>query len=225
MKKLTLFLIIIFCSCESHPQTFHKIGFRGGLIFTGMATSSEASVFSDSASFLNFLSYEFGVYAEMFNSKHFCLSTEFHYRVKGERNPNFNKVIRPVTLNNGQYYEYRYLSDRFHYISLQILPRYRIAITHTDENLYLFGGGVLDLLIYNTNSGDNETVDDIKNFKLDFGATAGIGIELMNFLTFEFRYEHSFRGPYELSYGDKTVTRSYNSLIFLTGISFNKLKL
>jgi hypothetical protein len=222
MKTLFVIIFIIITSNFVASQHISKYGIKAGLIFTGMTTSNESSVFVDSAAFLNFLSFEAGIYAEIFNTRKFCLSAELHYSIKGERNPNFNTVLIPVTLSNGQYYEYKYLSDRFHYISFQLLPRYRLVITPSGENLYVLGGGKIDLLIHNTNSGDNKTVE-INNFKLDFGVTTGLGIELMNFLNFEFRFEHSFRGPYKFSYGDKTVTRTFNSIIFFTGVSFNKL--
>lgn len=222
MNARILILCCLLIASVSFSQTLSKYGVKGGLIFTGMETANISSVFADSSAFLNFLSFDFGVYAEMFNSKKFCISAELHYSVKGERNPNFNKLLVPITSENHPYYEYQYLSDRFHFLSIQLLPKYRFVITPSGENIYVIGGGKIDMLVKNNNSGDNKEIKGINNFRFDFGVTAGLGIEVMNFLSFEFRYERSLRGPYEILYGDKTVTRTFNSVMFLTGISFRK---
>ncbi|RPI13350.1 MAG: PorT family protein [Ignavibacteriae bacterium] len=223
MCKFSILIFVLFTLVSSvHSQTENKFGIKAGCIFTGISTSNDdKNLFYDSSTFLNHLNYTVGFYKEWFNTEKFCLSTELIYSTKGDINV-FVKLVKDVSTNQGEFYESYYVSNRFQYLSLQLLPRYRIVLAPKSENMYIFGGPSLDLLVNNYISDDRTDFKKIDNMKLELGAVIGLGVELMNFLTFEFRFDHNFTGPYTISYGDKTIARRYSSAVFYTGISFNK---
>jgi hypothetical protein len=91
---------------------------------------------------------------EFLNSEKFCLSAEFHFTRKGERNPNHLAIVETINTSQGLMYDYKYLTDRFYYLSLQLLPKYRFVVTPTKDNIYLISGPKFDLIISNTNSAN-----------------------------------------------------------------------
>ena len=204
-------------------QTHNKIGIRTGVLISGMSSdNSKDMVFTDTSSAFTYVSFDIGIYKEWFDTKRFCISTEVHYLIKGEQNPAHSLIVTPIKTSQGDVYEYRYIPDRFQYLSFQIFPRFRIIVTPTGENIYLFAGPTFDLLLNNTNSDFPDQKVPLSNSKLTFSGSIGAGSEILDFLSCEIRYDHSFIGPYSITYGNQTVPRRHNAIIFLAGISFNK---
>lgn len=222
MNKIIYFFIIMILASPLSSQVIHNWGIKGGLLFSGFTTDSDDKVFTDSSHFVNFLSYDIGLYAEMFNSKKFSVSAELHYNTKGERNPNFVSVITVSPSSQGDEYSYKYLSDRFHYISLQILPRYKFIITKEDV-LYIFGGPSYDYRISNTNSEHPNSTLEAGKSGGEIAGIIGLGGEFLRIATFEFRFQHNFTPTYTFRYGDKKVGRTSNSIIFQFGVSLKKI--
>jgi hypothetical protein len=215
-------LSIIFSNL-SYCQTHNKIGLKAGILISGISSNnSNGIILADSSSAFSFVSMDIGIFKEWFDSKRFCISTELHYLTKGEQNPEYNRIVTPVKTSQGEIYEYRYLPDRFKYLSLQIFPRYRIILTSSGENIYIFGGPTIDFLLENSSSVFPDEVVPLENSKLTFGGTIGAGSEILDFLSCEIKYDHSFTGPYNIKYGDITIHRRHNTLLLLVGVSFNK---
>lgn len=223
-SKIVFMLVSIFLLNQAaYGQILYNYGLKGGVTLSGISSTNESIITTNNSFFVNFLSYDFGIYAELLNSKKFCVSAEVHYIARGNDNPNFNKIIYVEQSNGENIFKSKFLNDRFQYISFQVLPKYRFVITPSGENLYVFGGPRIEFLTGNSNSGGFTNTMDLKSFRTDFGATLGLGAELINFLILEFRFEHNFRGPYTFSYGDKTASLLHNSFSFLTGIAINKI--
>lgn len=222
IKKLLVILTVLFTVHNIQSQTPDKFGIRAGIIFTGISTSNDdKNLFYDSSAFLSHLNFTVSVYKEWFTKKKFSISTELIYSVVGDKNV-LVKYLKPVPTNQGEFYEESYITNRFQYLSLHILPRYRFVVTPSGENMYVYAGPTADMLIGNYSSENFENVYELDNFKMTFGGAFGLGLELMDFLTFEFKLLHSFTGPYNIKYGDKTISRRYTSAVFYTGVSFNK---
>ncbi len=222
IKKILILVILIFIVNSSYSQTFTKFGLKCGLIFNGISTENDQAKVVGENAFFNFLSYNFGMYGEFFNTRRFCLSSEIHFTLKGERNPNFIGVVQTQNSNQHTLYEFKYLSDRFYYLRFQLLPRFRFLLTTSNENIYVLGGPTFDYMFANSNSGDAKNIKDIENSRLEFGALFGVGIEMWDIVSFEFRVEHTFSSLYTISYSNNNITRHHNALLFLTGLNLKK---
>lgn len=225
MKKVYILIFTIFFLhvITSSSQILGKYGIKAGLVFNGISTGNDISVFTDSSAYLNFLAFDIGIYAELFNTKNFCVSTELHYLVRGEQNPNFIKILTRIPPAYLEIYEYKYLSDRFNYLSFQILPRYILNLTQRNK-LFAFAGPRFELRIGNSNSGidDDSKIFEMSNYKLETGGSIGFGGEMLDVFSFEFRYDYNFSNIYGLSYRNNIVYRKHNSLTFLLGLSLSK---
>ena len=220
--KIIIIIIFLFPVSQIYSQTLYKFGIKGGLNFSGLSTSDDAkNVFYDSSAVFNLLTFDIGIFAELFNFQRFCVSAELHYLTKVENNPNLNKQLILNSSNHGEFYSYEYLSDRLHYLSLQLLPRYRFVITDEDE-LYFMGGPEFDYLTGYSNS-ENDNIIAMKNGTISAGGILGFGGEYHELITFDFKYEHDFTNTYKISYGDKSVSRKSSSISFVAGISLSNL--
>lgn len=152
----------------------------------------------------------------MFNNERYCVAIELHYISKGENPDESYKVQVPVNPNLGEIYNFKNASDRFTYISLQVLPRYRFGLTQEDK-LYFLLGPHLDYRISNHYS-DNVNEYSFTNSNFELGFTGGIGGEVRDLLNFEFRCGYDISGTYKVSYGSTTVTRHDISISFLVGV-------
>jgi hypothetical protein len=222
LKIITMFVLLAaLCPRENYSQVINKFGIKGGLIISKLTLSENVS---DAFSYepereYKFLSMDVGIYAEMFDSRFFCISTELHYNIKGEEAYQDFEILQPNTQADG--FEYRKVSDRFHYVSLQILPRWKYLV-NTQDKLYLFGGPRIDLRVANSKSGGKEDIK-LSNNVIEPGFTVGIGNEIWDLLTIELRYEMNFTSVYKVSYGNTSVSRKNNSFTLLAGLSLKKL--
>lgn len=227
IKYIFLISILAF-NFNLFSQTPNKYGIRAGVVFNGIQSiGNQNSIFQYTDAFYNSFSYDIGAYKEWTFSKEFCVSTELHYIQKGETNENlkltFITATEPwIVVQNWS------LPDRFNYISAQILPRFMFAHTnamlHSSDVwfMYVFGGPTFNMLVSNSNSKVSDKIIPVKNGRVEIGAMIGFGSELLDFLTFEFRAEHVFNGPYSVVFPDYTVTRVHNSVYFLVGFAINK---
>lgn len=222
MSKYFLFITLLFCVLVStYSQTPNKYGIKGGVVFTGIINSgNDNNLFFEPYIVSDYVNFSAGIYKEWFNTRKFCLSTELIYSIKGDHDDTL-KYYEPVQTIHGTMYEMNYVSNRYQYLSLLFLPRYKFAITPSGENMFICGGPGAELLIGSYFSGDNENVHKLEKYSASFIAAAGFGVELMDFLFLEFRVTHSFSGPYKLKFINQTVSRSYTSASFYTGVSFN----
>ncbi len=217
---ILLFLVLV--NVHSSSQALSRLGVKTGILFSGLTSGDDNQFFDSDISIVNFISYDIGFFAEMFTSKTFTLSAELHYNLKGERNQNFIKVITKEESQQGTIYSLKYMSDRFHYISLQVLPRYHFVLSR-NETLFLQGGPCLDYLIGNSNSEHDNTLP-VKNSNFEFAAIAGFGATVNNWLILDFRFQHNFTPTYTFSYGNEKLSRYNNSAVFLVGFVLKSFK-
>ncbi len=222
IRILSTSCIIIFLALNfsrSDAQLINKFGVKGGVILSGMMSSGYIPVImqnqSDNA--YHFLTFDAGVFVEWFDSKHFCLSTELHYNIKGEQKENPFKLLYLAA--NGEY-KYGSVSDRFQYLSFQLLPKWKFIVTQED-NVYLFLGPKFD---YRVGAYNADTDEDIKvsSGKMETGFAIGFGNEVWDIFRVDFKYEQSFSSVYNITYGPTTVSRRNASFVVLLGISFKK---
>ncbi|RPI13348.1 MAG: PorT family protein [Ignavibacteriae bacterium] len=220
-RVINILLVLFLTSAVFYSQEENKFGIKAGLVFSGMTKFNNDDVIkmTDEPSFFSFVGMDFGFYRQWFTTRAFSLSTEVHYNVKGEKNIN---LIALEPGSSGATFERKYLSNRFHYISFFLLPRYKFIRSGAGDNFYFFGGPSFDFLISNYYSVDNEPNLQVKNFGFGYGAEIGFGVEFMA-VTCEFIYNHSFTGPYTFSYGSGKSRREYNSLEFIAGVALNSL--
>jgi len=218
---ITIFLLLTFCSAGINSQVINKFGIKGGLIISKLTLSeyiSDAFSYEPEREY-KFLSMDVGIYAELFDSRFFCISTELHYNIKGEEAYQDFEILQPNKQADG--FEYLTVSDRFHYLSLQLLPRWKYLVNSQDK-LYLFAGPRIDLRVANSKSGGKEDIK-LSNNVIEPGLTVGIGNEIWDLLTIELRYEMNFTSVYKVSYGSTSISRKNNSFTLLAGLSLKKL--
>jgi hypothetical protein len=224
-------ILILNFNFNLYSQTPNKYGIKAGLILTGIQSiNNPDNVIEYQNAFYNFFSYDFGIYKEWTFSRMFGVSTELHYILKGESRQDLKLSIITAT-QPFIVVENNYIPDRFNYISAQLLPRIMFAQSNKVRNsndvwfLYLFGGPTFNMLLSSSSSnasGSSNTIP-LKKGKIEVGAMLGLGSEMFDFLSIEFRMEHIFNGPFNVVYPDYTLTRVHNSLYFLVGFAFNKL--
>lgn len=227
-KKLIRYMLlclILFLPASASSQLVNKFGVKGGAILTHISTPFETndalkSIFENQTDAKYFLNFDIGVFAEIFDKPKFGVSVELHYNTKGESNYKTLKLLYPVENTSG-HYKYQGVSDRFHYLSFQVLPRWRFELNSNDK-LYFFGGPKVDFLIGNNNS-DNLNEVHFDNFNPEFGLIAGIGNEVNDVFFLELKYEYSLSSIYTLNYGSESYGRKNSSFLLLMGVSFKKL--
>ncbi|HMT12403.1 MAG TPA: outer membrane beta-barrel protein, partial [Ignavibacteria bacterium] len=218
--SILLMVIVLFvCSHSVQSQFIDKFGIKAGAIYTGLSSPYDRNktlteIFEKQSNAGSLLSYDLGIFAELFNKPRFCVSMEVHYCVKGESNFNQVKLLSPDE-NHPGYYSYRGFSDRFQYLSLQVLPRWRFELNSSDK-IYLFMGPKLDILLGNYNSDDLSGLN-VKNYGSEIGFAAGIGNEVWELFYLELKYEHSFSSVYNIKYGGDTYGRKFSSISLLAG--------
>lgn len=227
--KITIRIILrvsiifsFFYNCNIiNSQFISNFGVKAGLLFNGFATSDVGNLYNDTKpTDFNYIGYDFGAYAEILNSKHFCISTELHFLTKGETDASSTPIAVPVKSNQGEFYDYFRFSRTFSYISFQLLPRYRLIITGHDK-ISVFGGPRIDYLVADSNP---EYPDALKiNSQFEYGITFGLHGLVIDIVSFEFRYDYNFSSTFKFGYGDETITRKHHSLTFLAGVSLKKL--
>jgi hypothetical protein len=217
---LTAFIVLYTtCACS---QLIGGYGIKAGVVINGMRSSGNpTSNLEDSSFAFNLFSYDVGLYTELFPSKIFNLTAELHYTVLGEHPSNLVRLLQRVPSNQGEFYEYKYASNRFSYISFQLLPHYNFLNTKEDR-LFILAGPRFDIMLGNYNS-EYENSAVVNNGNLEMGAIIGIGGEFRNIFNFDFRYNYNFTEVYSLIQGAGAVLRKHHSFIFLTGINFKKL--
>ncbi len=218
---LILFLGLILAGQNSSSQVVNKFGIKGGLILSKLSMNefvSDAFSYEPERKY-KFLSFDIGLYAELFDSRFFCVSTELHYNVKGEESFEDFMILQPNRQNDG--FEFKKVNDRFHYISLQVLPRWRFMV-NTEDKLYVFGGPRFDLRIGSSKSGGTSDIP-LSNGIIESGFTVGFGNEFWELLITEFRYEINLSNVYNITYGNTVVKRKNHSFSLLMGLSLKKL--
>ncbi len=223
--KLLMVVVLFVCSHSVQSQFIDKFGIKAGAIYTGLSSPYDRNktlteIFEKQSNAGSLLSYDLGIFAELFNKPRFCVSMEIHYCVKGESNFNQVKLLSPDE-NHPGYYSYRGFSDRFQYLSFQVLPRWRFELNSSDK-IYLFIGPKLDMLLGNYNSDDLSGLN-VKNYGSEIGFAAGIGNEVWELFYLELKYEHSFSSVYNIKYGGDTYGRKFSSISLLAGLSLKKL--
>lgn len=231
-----LFVICVFISVfvkSSPSQTFSKYGLKAGFLTSGLSTYNQFPPFTlnkpnlyieDESDYFTYLNLDAAIFAEWFNSEEFCVSTELHYSIKGEK----DKI--PYLLPNAKFnnttgsYETGFLNDKAGYLSLQILPRYRAGISDDGmDDLYLFAGPTFNFMVNDMSSYSDPKYIERKGFLGDIGAAFGIGFELEKIYTFELKLDYSITGSYSLKYGNDKVTRRYNAFWVLGGVALSEL--
>ena len=220
--RFVIILIFLFAVNSLYSQFIHNFGIKFGLHYSGFITSDASKLFPNGdPTAMNYIGTDFGVYTELFNSTRFCVSTELHYETLGEKETNSFRIIYPVQSTQGEFYKYTYLSRSFTYISFQILPRFRFAVTH-DDKVYFLAGPRFDLRIANNNPEYQDAIM-LKNMQLETGVTVGIGGEVLDLISFEFRYNYNFSNTFRFIYGGDTITRSFQAYSFIAGVSLKKI--
>ena len=230
---ILLFFLLLPSVNNLYPQTFNKIGIKGGFAVSGLSTFNQKNPFSinrtnlyiyDKSDFYNFFSFNIGVFAEWFNSEEFCISTEIHYLVKGEKDKGVYTIPGPYYPNQTNDWENGELNDKAYYLSLQILPRYRIGVSEKGEdNVYLFAGPAFNFLLSNKSTYTRPDFIKTKGFMGDFGGAIGIGFEVDRIYSCEIKLDYNFTGSYDLKYDNERIARGYNSFSFLTGVALSEL--
>jgi hypothetical protein len=223
--SIVLLMLLLNSSCFVYSQLINKFGIKGGAIVSWLSEPYSdnpvtASFEQSKSQTYLFLTFDIGIYAELFDSPKFCVSTELHYVNRGEEKEGPVKFLAPVE-NQPGFYEYRAVSDRFEYLSFQILPRWKYEINSSDR-LYLFLGPKLDYRIGNHNSDGFNDVK-FKNSRAELGLIAGIGNEIWELLLLELRYDYSLTNTYQIEYGSNTYGRKNNSVSLSLGFSLKKL--
>lgn len=225
---IIIYILLSTAVNNSHSQTLGKFGIKGGFIVTGISTFNEYKPFTldqanpyiyDNSDYFNYLSFDIGVFVELFNSEEFCISTELHYSVKGESGEETYRVPYLISSGFGQnIWETGELSEKAGFLSLQILPRYRAGISKNNEdNVYLFAGPVFNFML--TNYGIYTQPEYIvrKGFPGDIGGAIGLGYEINSKFLLELKLDYSFTGSYDFTYRNEKITRSFNKFSVLTG--------
>lgn len=227
-----LVLTLIFHINTACTQTFSKIGLKGGFAISGLSTFNQNRPFSltgtnlyiyDESDYFNFFSLDIGIFTEWFNSEEFCVSAELHYMMRGETDKTLYTVPKPNKQGTVNEWETGNLDDKANYISIQILPRYRVGISEKGEdNVYLFAGPTLNIQTSNNSSYSGPAYIDNRGPFGDFGAAFGIGFETDRTFSCEVKLDYSLTGSYDFKYGNEKVTRRYNSFYVLTGIALSE---
>lgn len=226
INHITPFWLIIFIllNYNTESQIINKFGLKGGAILNNISAYDDdlayTGFYKNHSEKSLFLSYDIGFFAEFFDSPKFCVSGELHYNIKGEDNKNGVQILAPDKMNP-ELYTYQFISNRFSYISLQLLPQWRFELNSSDK-LYLFAGPKFDYRISNNNSDDPGGLK-FPNSKIEFGFAAGIGNIIWELVYLELKYEHSFTNIYTIKYGNETYNRFNQSFILLMGVSLKKL--
>ena len=233
---LLLVCFIIFTSVinSSHSQTIGKYGVKGGFIVTGLSTFNEYPPYNldqanpyiyDNSDFFNYLSFDAGIYAELFNSEEFCVSAELHYSVKGESGRVTYQVPHLLSSYFGQnIWETGELSDKASFLSLQILPRYRAGISkNSEDDIYFFTGPVFNFMLTNEGIFTKPQYIVRKEFPGDIGLAIGLGFEVNRKFTLELKLDYSLTGSYDFTYGNQKVSRNYNTFSVLTGFALSEV--
>jgi hypothetical protein len=227
-------IILIYLSLPCHSQTFSKFGIKGGFLITGLHTFNDNNMYtgymantfiSDSSKFFSFINIDIGVFTELFNSERFCVSTELHYRIKGE--PDTAYYIVPNRHFDYELWQWIWetgnLHDKTHFLSLQILPRYRIVVTpDKKDNIYIFAGPTFDFLLSDESFYTEPNYISNGSFIKSFGGVLGAGFEWKKWLNAEIRIDHDFTGPYDFKYNNDIIARRYTTVTFLLGVSLGK---
>lgn len=219
-----MLIVCLFLCSNAGSQVINKFGLKGGALLNNL------TAYDDDAAYTGFyrnyseksllLSYDIGLFAEFFDSPKFCISGEIHYNIKGEENKNGVRILAPDKINP-ELYTYQGISDRFSYISLQLLPQWRFELNSSDK-LYFFAGPKFDYRVGNSNSDDIEGVK-IPDSKVEFGFAAGIGNIMWELVYLELKYEHSFTDVYTIKYGSENYSRHNQTFLLLMGVSLKKL--
>jgi hypothetical protein len=228
------FILLISFNKNSYSQTIGKFGIKGGFITTGLSTFNEHLPYTldqanlyiyDNSDFFNFLSFDVGIYAELFNSEEFCVSTELHYLIKGETDIATYRVPRLISSYNGQnFWEMGTLIDKASFLSLQILPRYRAGISkEEDDNVYFFAGPVFNFVLANNGTYTQPKYVVYKGFLSDIGAAIGLGFEVNRKFMLELKLDYSLTGSYDFIYKNEKIRRSYDAFSVLTGFVLSEL--
>jgi hypothetical protein len=221
--KIIPLLLYSFFICNSYPQVLNQFGIKGGMILSRLTYDNNlhSGFIIEPVSKYACLKTDFGLYAEMFDSRNFCTSVELHYLNKGEDSKNPIQVYYPDTSNNYLNTDFKYISDRFQHISFQILQKWKFII-RSDDKMFIFGGPVLNLRISN-HSEVSENALELKNSKLLFGFKAGYGIELWDVFLLELSFSHDFTNSYVITDGDNSLNRQHDSFELLAGFNLKKL--
>lgn len=234
VKYLFLIFILfpVFAKSTS-SQTFSKFGIKAGFLTSGLSTNNQFTPFTlnkpnlyieDESDYFTYLNLDAGVFAEWFNSEEFCVSTELHYSIKGEKGKVPYILPNAVYNNSTNSFELGYLDDKAGYLSLQILPRYRPGISDDgQDNLYLFAGPTFNFIVNDMSSYSDPKYIERKGFLGDIGAAFGIGFELEKTYTFELKLDYSITGSYSVKFGNDKVTRRYNAFWVLGGVALSEL--
>ncbi len=232
-KYLFLFALVNllhFNTAES--QLLSKVGLKFGFSLNGISTFNEIppingkgnpnTFITDSTSYFADFSGDIGVCAEFFNTANFCISAELHYFSRGEGESEY--IVPNLINDNPIEYEKGGLTDKTHYISLQLLPRVRAGVSGKYDNVYFFAGPTFDFAVSQKGHYDNNNYIE-KPGICEIGAAMGGGFEVADIITVEVRYFTDITGPYNFKYKNDIVKRRYNSFMVLAAYTFfNKTK-
>ena len=223
ITKITFIIIICILYSSVNAQFINKFGIKGGLLLSQLSFSNEINngFIIEPNNKYACLKTDFAIYAEMFDSRNFCASVELHYLNKGEDVKNKIQVNYLETVNSLNIYNYRFVNDRFQYIALHILPRWRFIIKSEDK-MYIYAGATFSYRIDNYSVFTDNAIS-FQNSKLLTGFKTGYGIELWDLFLLEISYSHDFNNAYVITYGNQRLERKHNSFDLLAGLSLKKL--
>jgi len=228
------FILFISFTDNSYSQIFSKFGIKAGFITTGLSTFNEKSPYTldqanlyiyDESDYFNYLSFDIGVYAEWFNLEEFCVSTELHYLVKGEKDKSIYLVPHLISSNYGQnIWETGQISDKASFLSFQVLPRYRAGISkEAEDDIYFFAGPVFNFMLANDINVTQPKYFEKIGFPGDISIALGLGYEINRKFMLELKLDYGLTGSYNFKYGNDRITRSYNTFSVLTGVALSEL--
>lgn len=223
LSRSFLAVILISCLCiEANSQVFSKFGIKGGLILSKLTFNNNipAEFVKEPLNKYACLKTDFALYAEIFNSSNFCTSVELHYLSKGEDSKTPLEVNYLENENGYYVYNFRYINDRFQYISLQLLPKWKFYVRE-DDNMFFFGGPSFSYRLSNSSAKSTNAIE-LSNSRLMLGFKTGYGIELWDLFLLELSFSHDFTNAYVITYRDSKLNRKQDSFELLAGFNISK---
>lgn len=168
MKKLVCALLIVtFFVTKSSAQSNVRIGFNGGLTYSGFRGNTQIETLDAGLDFMAGVSFEYQIKDKL------SLVANLNYERKTATDKPYIEIIENP--DDPSFYGRVKIKFQNQFISLPILLKYKFG---PNNSLYLNGGPFLSYLLKSelSNDYDNVTSDETDNFKtLDFGLSFGFG--------------------------------------------------
>jgi len=221
--RIVIFILLSLNPSLSFSQKGIDYGIKMGLLLSKLSLTQDINpaLIEYPIEGFRYLGIDLGVYLQFFNTRKFCVTTEFHYNQKGESTQYSPfRILYPIS-PGGIPVKMQSVNNAFEYLYFQILPRWKF-LSSREDYAYLFAGPRFDYRISNSNTdGPNEIT--FKNGVIEGGFTTGFGYDIMNLFNSELRYDYSFTNAYSITNGVATINRNFSSFTLLLGISIKEL--